>query len=224
MEPVSRESLQQRYADLVDAELLRRLRSNALTELAREVALAELTARGVSPDAEMSSDAPSVPDEIDFAPDEFASNPYQAPRSIADTAAASAPFPARFGVWDVLWFIYAAILASFVAIGLTFRANPLNAATLIETFTTGFALTGILAWRLRRAWLHPIAWVACIAISLAWLAVMLRFAWTVLALHVSDMAVTVAVHLPLYWGLARYAFFSPSIWRLRTLRPKPDAS
>ena len=45
---INRESLVQRYEDLVDAELLRRLRSGELTELAHEVAMAELQARASS--------------------------------------------------------------------------------------------------------------------------------------------------------------------------------
>ncbi len=40
MTEVTRESLLCRYADLIDAELLRRVRSGVLTKLAHEVALA----------------------------------------------------------------------------------------------------------------------------------------------------------------------------------------
>lgn len=222
---ITRENLQRRYADLIDAELLRRLRSNVLTDLARDVALAELASRGLSPDLDAAAGEPAAVGDIDFAPDEFERNPYQAPRVAAEVAARRPPPATRTGVWDVLWYLYVAVLALIIAVATAFSAHQLDAAALVETITSIFALAGIVAWRRRLAWLHPVLWITSLAVNLAWLMVKLRHTWNVLdAAGDSDLvpmfligtAISTALYLPLYWGLLRYALFSPSIWRNRT--------
>lgn len=225
MTQVTRESLQRRYADLVDAELLRRLHSGVLTELAQEVATAEARARGLSLDEPAPSPGPVVPDTFDFAPDEFEHNPYQAPRAPAQAPAASERPSTSSGILDVLWYLYVAVFVLLVATATIFGPNPFDAISLIESITTGFTVTGIVAWRLRRAWLHPVVWVTGLAVTLAWLAAKIRHAWAILeaAGTVSDLlslfligvAMTTALHLPLFWGIARYALFSPALWRPR---------
>lgn len=232
MTEVTRESLRRRYADLIDAELLRRVRSGVLTKLAHEVALAELASRGVSPDSPAAPETPAVSDVIDFEPDEFEYNRYQAPRLPKAAELPKAPPVARLGIGDVLWFIYAAVLGGLVVVAVFFNPDPLGVRSLIEAAMTLYAVAGIVAWRLRRGWLNPIAWIVCFAINLAWLAVQIKDSWTTLsgeswanlAPLAVGMAIVTALYLPLFWGLARYALFSPSIWRRGATQTKPGAA
>ncbi|MBL8297074.1 MAG: hypothetical protein JNN30_01895 [Rhodanobacteraceae bacterium] len=232
---ISRESLKQRYSDLVDAELIRRVRSGVLTELAHEVAVAELQQRGVAFDQDVPPDATSRLDDIDFEPDEFAHNPYQSPRPPATRASAadtkSSIKPGRSFV-DVLWFLYAAIIAlvlisSMVTALLGGRVrdlfHPATAAPLL-------GLVGLVAWRLRKAIVSPLLWVACLGLSAALFIIQLKAIWKFLAtiemrtlLDGASPGLTilavVALELPLIVALACYAFASPSIWR-RDKKPR----
>lgn len=229
MTDVTRESLQRRYADLIDAELLRRVRSGVLTKLAREVALAELASRGLSPDSPVAPDTPAVSDVIDFEPDAFEHNPYQAPRVAQAAEPPNAPLRIRRSIWDALWLIYALVFGGLVVVAAFYAPDPPSARPVVETGVTLYALAGIIAWRLRRGWLNPIAWVVCFAVNLAWLAVLIKGSWTTLSngswgrLAVS-MAVVAVFYLPLFWGLARYALFSPSIWRRGPAQTKPGTA
>jgi hypothetical protein len=233
MTEITRETLQRRYADLIDDELLRRLHSGVLTELAQDVATAEAQARGLSLEKPESAPGAPVPDVIDFAPDEFERNPYQAPRVAAQTATEGEQRTTRTSIWDVLWYLYVAVLALLVATAAAFDANALDLPAVVETITTAFALAGIVAWRRRRAWLHPVLWITSLAVNLAWLAVRYRQSWAVLdaagesdlvPMFVIGMAISTALYLPLFWGLARYALFSPSIWRGRVSRAANEAA
>ncbi|MBN8739824.1 MAG: hypothetical protein BGP24_22950 [Lysobacterales bacterium 69-70] len=230
MSEITRESLQQRYADLVDAELLRLLRAHSLTELAREVALAELAGRGILAEAALAADAApaelQVDAELDFPADEFARNP-QAPRAptSAMTRKSAAAEKRRGRVWNVLWFGYVSFVGLIIVLDLVGRLTGLRAAyvSVVKMLTLAMmtaGLVGIVGWRLRRAWLHPLLWVACLAVNLAWLGSECLESWNELGTAGDDLpiilagtAIVVALYLPLFWGLLRYAFTSTSIWR-----------
>ena len=218
---ITRESLQQRYADLVDTELLRRLRADTLTDLAREVALAELAQRGISAEAALAAAAvaePAVPAELEFPADEFERNPYQAPRLAAATA------PRRVSVGDVFWWIYIAYIVLATGWGLLdliLRGEP-NVGMMAVTAMYGCFAVGLIAWRLRRPLLHSWLWVAALAVALAELSVGVKAIVMFLVNHVFRASETAALNpliaftllsLPMYWGIGCYAFASPAIWR-----------
>ncbi|WP_313913699.1 hypothetical protein [Tahibacter sp.] len=231
---ITRESLQQRYSDLADAELLRRARSGALTELAHEVALDELAQRGISPDAiGRSAPAPTVDAELEFSPDEFDRNPYQAPRAPDSVRSASPPAPQSAGRWNALWWIYIGYLCLMVIVGLVQAAirDTMPAIDVAYVVIYGLGAVGLAAWRLRRALFHPSVWVVCLAAGLALLSSGVK--GLVAILNATDapsqhnplvyLAITLAVlNLALFWGLARYAFLSPSIWRRPALPQRTD--
>jgi len=225
---VTRESLQQRYADLVDTELLRRLRADSLTDLAREVALAELAQRGISAEAALTAAAvaePAVDAELDFPADEFERNPYQAPRG------APAPASRRASVGNVFWWIYIAYIVLAAIWGLrdlVVRETP-NAGMMAVTAMYGCFAVGLIAWRLRRPLLHSWLWVAALAVALAELSVGIKAIIVFLDGHVFRASETAALNplilftllsLPMYWGIGCYAFASPAIWRRGNGRPE----
>lgn len=235
---ITRESLQQRYADLVDAELLRRLRTDALTDLAREVALAELAQRGISAEAAFATAAvaePIVGAELDFPADEFERNPYQAPRGAAaapTTTAAARTSLARQSAADWLWWGYAAYVA--VLIGLSvYRWVSLQQGLAVggALLVNAWALVGLIGWRLRRRWLFSGIWVICLAINAALGCIVARELARV-ALHAPPELVyspamyqavgNVLLGLPLFWALFRYGFQSAPIWR-RSSAPAGNA-
>ncbi len=222
---ITRESLHQRYCDLTDAELLRRARSGALTELAREVALAELAERGISLDATASVDsAPAVDEQLEFSPDEFERNPYQAPRTPDVRRSASPPAPQRGAGWNALWWIYIGYLCLMILFGLTQAATrgTMPAVNIVHAVLSCLGAVGLAAWRLHRALFHPAVWVACLTAGLALLSVGIKGLITMLNAADSSSynsplvyaaATGVLLNLPLFWGWARYAFLSPAIWR-----------
>ncbi|HSX58776.1 MAG TPA: hypothetical protein VLF18_01120 [Tahibacter sp.] len=225
MTEVTRDSLQRRYADLVDAELLRRLHSDALTELAREVAAAEAESRGLALTKPEPPRGPAVPDEIDFAPDEFERNPYQPPRMASAAMPAARRPPARNRAWDIIWFLYAGGLGVLTVASQVSRiSRGINDVALMTSVVVCIGCAGIAGWRLRRAWVHSLAWVAVLAVNLAVLGVYSKRSFTELA-ALGDtnaslvlgfgFAVSMSIHVPLIWGLLRYAFLSPSIWNRR---------
>lgn len=227
---VTRESLQQRYSDLTDAELLRRTRAGVLTELAHEVALDELAQRGITLDAIASANAaPTIDEPLAFFPDEFERNPYQAPRT-PDSTRFGAPFaPRRGGGWNALWWIYIGYLCLMVLVGLAQAAlrGTTPAIDLAYVVIYGFGAVGLAVWRLRRALFHPAVWVACLAAALALLSSGIKGLLATLSAagepsytnpFVYAASVVFLLNLPLFWGLARYAFLSPRIWR----RPAPS--
>lgn len=231
MSEVTRESLQQRYADLVDAELLRLLRADSLTELARDVALAELAGRGINAEAALAAQAAPAEHradaELDFPADEFARNPYQAPRAPTTSMArkSAAAGKRRDRIWNVLWFGYASFIGLTVLLDIVGalsgpRAAYVSAAKILPLVLLSVGLIGIVGWRLRRAWLHPLLWVACLAVNLAWLSSECLDSWKDIDSAGKDLpilligtGIIVSLHLPLFWGLLRYAFMSPSTWR-----------
>ncbi|UXI70151.1 hypothetical protein [Tahibacter amnicola] len=225
---ITRESLAARYADLADAPLLHRLRSGALTELAKEVAIAEATRRGLDwsrPPEPVSDPEPAlVPiDEsvVVIEPDHFETNPYQAPR-------AHVRFDHSTVGWTVqsmAWWMYIVLLAALTLnqayhhaeTGDPFRS--FGARLVIELAS----IAGLVGWRLHRAWLSPYLWLAVAAVLAAFMVVTLkqivvfasgpygpdsRFAAGMLGL-------ALALLLPQVWGLLRYALFSGSVWRTR---------
>lgn len=223
---ITRESLHQRYSDLTDAELLRRARSGALTELAREVALVELAERGIS--LEDVVDPPPAPHPtIEFAEDEFERNPYQAPRPAAIASPPSA-VPLRRRIVDLLWFAYVAISAllilSMVSIALEQDAPRKIADPSIVLPAS--ALVGLVAWRLQIALLSPLLWVGCFAVNLALLADQLKNYYELAVadstgyseLFLLTTLADIAVSAPMLWGIARYAFGSQAIWKRRAPR------
>lgn len=218
---VTRESLQQRYADLVDTELLRRLRADSLTDLARDVALAELAQRGISAEAALAAVAeaePAVDAELDFPADEFERNPYQAPRAV------SVPATRRAGIVDVFWWIYIAYVVLAAAWGLRdllVQEAP-NAGMMAVTAMFSCFAVGLVAWRLRRPLLHSWLWVAALAVALAQFSVGVKAILVFLEANIFRDSATAALgpmiaftllSLPMYWGIGRYAFASPEIWR-----------
>ncbi|WP_257386966.1 hypothetical protein [Tahibacter caeni] len=220
---ITRESLQQRYADLVDAELLRRLRADALTDLAREVALAELAQRGISAETALAAAAvaePAVDAELDFPADEFERNPYQAPRG---PVSAGAPSSAQQTPVDWIWWGYAVYIAALVALGVyrwvTLRQGLAMGGVLL---VNAWALAGLVGWRLRRRWLHSSVWAACLAINAALGCIGARELARVAATAPPELVYSTATYqavgnlllgLPLLWGLFRYGFLSAPIWR-----------
>lgn len=219
---IDRASLSRRYEDLVDAELLRRLHSGNLTELAREVAIAELEKRGVSPEPPPTPPPPSaapVPAEIAFPPDEFERNPYQAPRSAATDQARPGPNPVRRWIgW--FWWAYIVIGALLTAANVLWLAlqgtSPLSWQLVLHA--AGFA--GLAAWRLQRGLLHAYVWVALLAVLAANFAfgTQLLFRLVVEQQVLANTVLEVSAHLltlPLLWGLLRYGFFSPWLWLKR---------
>lgn len=231
MSEVTRESLQQRYADLVDAELLRRLRADSLTELAREVALAELAGRGIDAEAALAAEAAPAEQradaELDFPADQFAHNPYQAPRApTSKTAPKSATTAQRRNrAWNVVWLSYASIVGLLIAFDMVGTlsgpyAGNIGAKKIVPFVAMSLGLAGIVGWRLRRAWLHPLLWVACLAVNLAWLGSECLDSWKDIDSAGKDLpiiligtGIVVSLYLPMFWGLLRYAFLSASIWR-----------
>jgi hypothetical protein len=231
---ITRESLQQRYSDLTDAELLRRAHSGALTELAHDVALGELAQRGITPDAITSaSSTPTIDEPLEFSPDEFERNPYQAPRTPNGVLSTSAPAPQRGGVWNVLWWIYFGYLCLMILTAVLQAAmrGTLPAFNVVHAVIYAVGAVGLAAWRLRRALLHPAVWVACLAAGLALISSGIKGLITTLnAADASSYnnpfvyvtAAFVLLNLPLFWALARYAFLSPSIWRRPARSPRTD--
>lgn len=226
---ITRESLQQRFSDLADAELLRRARSGALTELAREVALTELAERGISPDAVGNADpATAVDDQLEFSPDEFERNPYQAPRTAETAQGVSPTHTPRLRLWNTLWWIYIGYLCVLILSGMAqyLRHDELTAINLIHAVLTSVGATGLAAWRLRRRLIHPMVWITCLAVGLAFLATSIKTLVNLLSAvaHEHNSTFTyvalalILLNLPLFWGLARYALLSPTIWR-RPERP-----
>ena len=134
--------------------------------------------------------------------------------------------------------IVLALLAVFVAGALVFQAVPDDVSCwsvrgVFGPFGTCLKAGIVALIGLTAAWLIPLAWVVCFAVNLAWLAVQIRHSWMVLdtagssdviALFVMGAAISTALHLPLFLGLVRYAFFSPSIWRPQAPRTEPDAA
>jgi len=231
---ITRESLQQRYSDLTDAELLRRARSGALTELAHDVALEELAQRGITQDAISSaSSAPTVDEHLEFSPDEFERNPYQAPRTPNGVLSASAHAPQRGRVGNVLWWIYLGYLCLMVLAALLQASmrGTLPAFNVVHAVIYAVGAVGLTAWRLRRALLHPAVWIACLAAGLALISSGIKGLIT--ALNAADVssynnpfvyvaAAFVLLNLPLFWALARYAFLSRSIWHRPARSPQTD--
>lgn len=242
---IGRESLQQRYADLNDAELLRRLHTVHLTELAREALLAELKARGVNPGPAPADTSPAasartahgngdaaaaapgatagpeaaVIDMQDSGADRFADNPYQAPRAPRVLRDDKARPPSQ--LVQAAWWIYIAIVV--VTMGVTFVHRLLSDATARELMALApsvAAAVGLVGWRLRKPLLHPLLWVACLAVFLAQAGVGLHAYIEATSewpeerqLMLVSSALSVVMQLPLIWGLARYAFLSGAIWR-----------
>lgn len=240
---IARESLVQRYEDLVDAELRRRLRSGELTELAREVAMAELQARGLSLEPEpvseaatrhddtgvpsdeaYAAEAAAAPADVALAADQFERNPYQAPRAAQIQRGAAGRNRAPL---DYVWWGYIALLTLVCFSG--FALNPRRLAEpsqWLGMLPLAGAIAGLAAWRLRRPLGHALLWVALLAVFLAQLAFALHFYLELLTRNPDHYSLGFAplllfgvlVQLPAVWGLLRYAFFSNSIWR-----PKPAA-
>lgn len=225
---VTRESLQQRYADLVDTELLRRLRADSLTDLARDVALAELAQRGISAEAALAAVAeaePAVDAELDFPADEFERNPYQAPRGTSSVAAVSAPssFAKKQSPTDWIWWGYAAYIAVLIALSVyrwLSQRQGLAVGGLLSL--NAWALVGLIGWRLRRRWLHSSVWVACLAINAALACLGVRELARVAASAPPELVYSPAMYqavgnvllgLPLFWALFHYGFLSAPIWR-----------
>jgi hypothetical protein len=221
---ITRESLHQRYSDLTDAELLRRARSGALTELAREVALAELAERGISLE-DVVEPPPALQATIEFPADEFERNPYQAPRIAVDAPReASARPEALVSKW--LWWIYAAVVSTFsLFVAYFFLRKRPDAETVIILSIYGWQILGLVGWRLRRRWLHENVWVAALAVN-----AVLQYMLIEALIHavryepsgfshremIFRAAGNVLLSLPLSWALLSYAFLSPSIWRTRS--------
>lgn len=241
---IDRESLVQRYEDLVDAELLRRLRSGELTELAHEVAMAELQARGLSLEPEpavvppaaqhgsagvpsdeaYAAEAAAAPAEVALVADQFERNPYQAPRA-AQIQRRDAR--ARTSWRDIAWWAYVGLLALMCANSLVLHPQRLTQPAHWLGLAPLLGMTvGLAAWRLRRPLGHPMLWVGLLALFLAQFVFALRSYLEILAegTHRADsglllmMLFVVGFTLPGIWGLLRYAFFSNAIWR-----PKPAA-
>lgn len=241
---IDRESLVQRYEDLVDAELLRRLRSGELTELAHEVAMAELQARGLNLEPERVAAAPAsprdgegipsdeayaaeaaaAPAEVALAADQFERNPYQAPRA---TQIQRRTKTARLSPGDLAWWGYIVLLVLISASG-----PLLNPGKLLQpSYWLGMAplagmIVGLIAWRRRRPLGHALLWVALLAVFLAQFAFAAHFYVELLshegAYYSPGMMVLLVsgalVQLPGIWGLLHYTFFSNAIWR-----PQPTA-
>lgn len=101
-----RESLARRYAELDDADLLRRLEQGELADIPLEIAQAELQSRGLA----LMPHAPRLPPNFDFPPDSFAENPYQSPHARSDETADEPSGRAQISA--VLWWVYIAILCA----------------------------------------------------------------------------------------------------------------
>jgi hypothetical protein len=236
---IDRASLVQRYEDLVDTELLRRLRSGELTELAHEVAMAELQARGLSLEPEAvvappaaphdsagipsdeayAAEAAAAPAEVVLAADQFERNPYQAPRAAQIQRREQR---ARTSWRDIAWWAYVGLLALMCSS--SFVLNPQRLAQPAHWLGLAPLLgmtVGLAAWRLRRPLGHPLLWVALLALFLAQFAIALRAYVEILSAGANRadsgllliMLFVVAITLPGIWGLLCYAFFSSRIWR-----------
>lgn len=230
---VTRETLKQRYSDLVDDELLRRLRSGVLTELARDVALEEVAARGLNPDAPSPDASPAINPELEFAEDEFDRNPYQAPR-LTTQASPQPAVPLRRRIADLLWFAYVTISVYLILaeIFLALEHNAIRDMFGPSVIFSASALGGIVAWRLRIALLNPLIWVGCFAVNLVLLADYLKNYYEFAAtdstgyseIFLPTMLAGLAAQAPMYWGLACYAFGSRAIWAQRSARRAESAS
>lgn len=223
---ITRESLQQRYADLTDAALMQRLRSADLTDIAREIALQEMTARGLALQPPVNENVPPVneavspPPDFEFAPDRFTQNPYQAPRADTGAGAASqAPSPLP----RILWWLYTGGLGLLVlAVTAQWVRRGAPVAEGIGLALNVWAIVGLVGWRMRRPLLSSWVWVVCLALTLTQAALLARILFG-LAIADADnrmnlvlaLALSLPV-LPLLWGLLSYAFLSPSIWRRPT--------
>lgn len=236
---IDRESLVQRYEDLIDAELLRRLRSGELTELAHEVAMAELQARGLSlepepaaavaapvqdasglpSDEDYAAQAAAAPAEVELAADRFDINPYQAPRAAQIQRQAERR---KLALRDVLWWGYIGVLVLFWLS--SFVLNPrrlLEPSSWLGAMPLAGMITGLVAWRLRRRLLHPLLWVALLAVFLAQSVFALRLYFTAITQAATGFSAgllpvllfMVLLVLPGLWGLAHYSFLSSAIWR-----------
>lgn len=238
MAPITRESLRQRYADLSDAALLQRLVSSDLTDLAREVGQEELAERGLSlpipqpaalpaappqetlPAAQLHAPLAAAGPETELAPDHFNQNPYQAPRGSVTATPEPPKSPARRPLLHWLWWAYTAYIGIKIVMGaLNWVAHSWYLPIGLGLGLNAWALTGLIAWRLRRPLLTSWLWVVCLALTLAQLAIGVRAAWSLLDVYTpapGQVVLTVGawmMGLPLLWGLACYALLSPSIWR-----------
>lgn len=191
-----------------------------LTERTSDAQSSEAQALGRTLDRPEPEIGAAVRSDVNFPPDEFERNPYQAPRNSAEGPSSWE----RFGSRDVLWFIYAGLVGLLTVGAAVFDPNPTGVATLFEATATVCGPVGIIAWRLRRALFAPPAWIAWLAVVVSWHALQTWDFWNDLSddaddappLLVAALVFVFALHVPLFWGVLRYALFSPSIWHKRT--------
>lgn len=213
-----RESLARRYAELDDADLLRRLEQGELADIPLEIAQAELQSRGLA----LTPHALRPPPNLDFPPDSFAANPYQPPHARSDETA-DAP-SGRAQISAVLWWVYIAILGALAlrsAYVSALRPSGVTPAPLFSFGVIAWNCIGLVGWRLRKPLLWR--WLWAISALLTWLTVaLMALAGVVMALLAANDPAqwrivwiatgTFLMLLPLAWGMSTYAFHEKTIW------------
>ena len=215
--PSSKDEIAERFERFADAELLDLLRSGELTELAQEVALAELSRRGVDgPAAELPATAPAIPQGIRHWPG-------ASPASKPDLT------PGR-----VLWWLYFGVLAIATPVHVGFTAW-LGAYTTEPTWPVNYltaavdviAVVGLYGYIRRRPLLTEGFWQVLFTLYAGKLAIAAGF----FIYNLWDMPETRGLYpwrpttdfwvstlgllglvfaAPLLWALFRYAFCSRS--------------
>jgi hypothetical protein len=219
-----RQSLARRYAELNDAELRRRIERDELSEIPREIALAELHSRGLAlapPPTQRTFAPPLLHRDVEFTADGFSANPYQTPRAdMLDT-------PERSGasqIWNTLWWTYTALYTLYAlrAVSMPLRQGRLlNFGVVVMLAIMALTCLGLIGWCTRRRFLWRVVWIGVAVTAWLW-AGLLGLASAIVMLDGTaapiagyqpewlSLAMTAAV-LPLAWALSRYAC-DKSIW------------
>lgn len=211
---ISNEELIQYFQDISDTELLRKLRSEDLTEEAQEVARAELRLRNI--DSKVDCGEHSTGGESSL-------RQKRTEISKADSLTRAVPRavvrnPSR------LWWLYFGYLIVMMILGIAnYVLRFERSSQLVLEISTVTMLLDAMAcigvWGYLRstplgtAWL----WAICLAIKILQFAAMPGFAiWARGSLDIPDLC-GMALGIPLLIVLWRYAFSSPHIWRSTTM-------
>ncbi len=206
-------------ADLSDTELQALLQRETPSGPSRAAALSELTARGLSPAAAV--ETPAVAQDPAPAAASLAENPYQPPRSaLAPADAARTWTHAR----EVLWWVHIG-LTSLMVVRMAYvaffvmKTPPMGR---LLPVSLGLSCIGLAGWRLGRRLLWRGVWVVQVAIAWIVLTVMVVGGLDVVLIQPAgwpgrSVGLVLLATCPLYaglaWGINRYAFHSPTIWR-----------
>jgi hypothetical protein len=208
-------------ADLSDTELQALLQRETLSETSRAAVLAELATRGLPPAVAAAVETPAVAQDPAPAAGSFAENPYQPPRSaLAPADAARTWTRAR----EVLWWVHIG-LTSLMVVRMAYvaffvmKTPPMGR---LLPVSLGLSCIGLVGWRLGRRLLWRGVWIAQTAIAWIFLTAMVVGGLVAVLIQPAGwpgrfsgllLLATYPLLAGLAWGINRYTFHSPTIWR-----------